>query len=219
MFKLGNPKNVFWEAFLLTVIVFVFGLFIGLAVENSRVQTVSDYYANSEISLIDVLALNNVVSLANQSCADLVVANLEFADKIYLESKILDNYDSANKLSDSIKLVHKRYDLLRTLLWVSASKAQEQCKGKFSIVVYLYQRETADLAEKASQNVWSKVLQDLKQQEGANIVLIPISIDSNLGSLNTMVAKYNIRNYPAVVINDQVVTTLMSVSELEKYLK
>lgn len=218
MVKLGDPKNVFWEAFLLTVIVFIFGLFIGLAVENSRTKDVNEYYVNSEISLIDILALNNIVELDNSSCGDLIVSNLEFADKIYEESRVLDEYDSANKLSDDLKLTHKRYDLLRTLLWTSASKVQEKCKAKFSVVVYLYHRETADLTEKASQNVWSKVLQELKQQKGSEIVLIPISIDSDLSSLHTFVAKYNIKDYPVVIINDNVVDEVSSVAELEKYL-
>lgn len=219
MVKLGDPKNVFWEAFLLTVVVFAFGLFIGWSIEDSRVQEVNEYYVNSEISLIDVLALNDVASLENSSCAEMIISNLKFADKIYLESKILDDYDAANKISDNIKLVHKRYDLLRTLLWVSTAKTQEQCKGKFSIVVYLYHRETADLTEKASQNVWSKILQDFKQRKGAQIVLIPISVDSDLSSLQSLISKYGIRSYPAVIINDHVIAEVKSVDELEEYLK
>jgi len=218
MMKLGDPKNVFWEALLLTAIVFVFGIFLGLAIENSRIEDVNEYYVNSEISLIDILALNNVISSGNSSCSELIVSNLEFADRIYEESKILDDYDEASKLSDNLKLVHKRYDLLRTLLWVSSSQTQKECQGKFSIVVYLYHRETDDLTERASQNVWSRVLQDLKEKKGSEIVLIPISVDNELSSLQTMVGKYKIKGYPTVIIDDKVITELKSVSELEEYL-
>jgi len=219
MLKLGNPKNVFWEAFLLAVIVFVFGLFIGALIEGSRVQEINSYYENSEISLMDVLALNNVASLENISCGNLIDSNLLFADKIYEESKILDDYDSANKLGEGIDLVHKKYDLLRTLLWIGALKTQEQCKDEFSIVVYLYQRKNADVSGQATQNVWGKILQDLKEKKGSEIVLIPISVDSNLSSLDSMIAEYGLNDYPAVIINGYVITEVASVSDLEMYLK
>ena len=215
----GNPKNVFWEALLITIVVFVFGVFLGYALENSRIDKINEYYVNSEISLIDALALNNVIALGNSSCSELVIANLNFADRIYEESKVLNNYDEANKLSDNIKLVHKRYDLLRTLLWASALETQRQCKGDFSIVVYLYQRETEDLAQKATQNVWSKILSDLKENRGAEIVLIPISVDKELSSLQNMIAKYRVKTFPVVIINDNVINELKSEQELEQYLK
>ena len=219
MFKLGNPKNVFWEAFLLAVIVFVFGLFIGTLIEGSRVQEIKSYYENSEISLMDVLALNNVASLENISCGNLIDSNLLFADKIYEESKILDDYDSANKLGEGIDLVHRKYDLLRTLLWIGALKTQEQCKEDFSIVVYLYQRKNADVSGQATQNVWGKVLQDLKEKKGSEIILIPISVDSNLSSLDPMIAEYNLTDYPVVIIDGYVITEVTSVEDLEMYLK
>ncbi|MDP3987502.1 MAG: hypothetical protein Q8P81_04735 [Nanoarchaeota archaeon] len=218
MVKLGNPKNVFWEAFLLTVIVFVFGLFIGVLIEGSRVQDINDYYENSEISLIDILALNSVATLEGSSCDDLIDSSLAFADRIYDESKILDNYDEANKISDRIQIVHKKYDLLRTLLWVGSSKTQEQCDNNFSIVVYLYHRDTADINERATQNVWSKILGDLKEKKGSEIVLIPISVDSELSSLKAMTAKYDIDSYPVVIINGKVITKTTSVADLEDYL-
>ncbi len=218
MVKLGNPKNIFWEALLLTVVVFASGIFLGIAFENSRVEKVNTYYVNAEISLVDILALNNFISSSDASCRGLLVSNLEFADKIYEESKVLDDYDSANKLSDDLKLVHTRYDLLRTLLWVSASEARIKCKGDFSIVVYLYDRETEDLADRASQNVWSKILQQLKEKQGSNIILIPISVGGDLSSLKAMTERYDIANYPVVIINDVVIRDLKTVDELEQYL-
>ncbi|HLC78721.1 MAG TPA: hypothetical protein VJH92_06365 [Candidatus Nanoarchaeia archaeon] len=215
---LQSPKNVFWEALILTVVVFVFGLFLGLALEKSRISDINDYYVSSEISLIDTLALNDATSFENTSCSDLILGNLLFADKIYIESKILEDYEEANKLSDSLKLVHKRYDLLRTLLWINANNVKLQCKGDFSVVVYLYERETTDLAQKASQNVWSKVLKDFKEEEGANIVLIPIATDSDLSSLRVIVSRYDLDSYPVVIVNDQVIDQLKSVQGLKEYI-
>ncbi|MFH1889874.1 MAG: hypothetical protein ABIJ58_03290, partial [Nanoarchaeota archaeon] len=188
MLKLGDPKNAFWEALLLTIIVFIIGLLIGMAVENSRAGKLEVSLENAQVSLIDVLTLDSVSSLGNLSCDNLISSNLAFADRIYEEAKILNNYDAANKISDNIKIVYKKYDLLRTLLWSGASKVRIQCPDRFSIVVYLYQRESANIEEKAAQNVWSKILGDLKESRGGDIVLIPISVDNDLSSLALMIS-------------------------------
>jgi hypothetical protein len=104
-------------------------------------------------------------------------------------------------------------------LWVSASNAQKQCKGNFSIVVYLYERETGDLAKRATQSVWSKVLAELKAKEGSNIILIPIAVDGKISSLQTLIGKYKLNSFPVVIINDKVIYDIGSVNELEAYLK
>ncbi|MBU2503528.1 MAG: DsbA family protein [Nanoarchaeota archaeon] len=218
MLKLGDPKNAFWEALLLTVIVFVIGLLIGVAVENSRADKLNTSYENSEISLMDVLTLESISSMDGLSCDNLIGSNLAFADRIYEESRILDNYNSANKISSEIKTVYKKYDLLRTLLWSGALKVREQCPDRFSIVVYLYQREGSSIDEKAAQNVWSKILGELKERRGGDIVLIPISVDNDLSSLALMISQYNISSYPAVIVNDHVFTEPVTVEDLESYL-
>lgn len=216
---LGNPKNVFWEALFLTVVVFFFGLLIGYAIEGNRLDDINVYYAQSELSLMDILALNSLIDMENSSCNELITSNLKFADRIYEEARTLEKFEGAGKLSDNLKLAHKKYDLLRTFLWVNAMKVKRECIENFSVVVYLYEQETEDLAQKATQNVWSKILFDLKQKEGAKIVLIPIAVDSGLASLNSLINKYEISSFPVVIINENVLMDLKSVEELERYLK
>jgi hypothetical protein len=216
---LGNPKNVFWEALLLTIVVFAFGLLLGITLEESRFNTITDYSAKSDISLMDILALNNLVSSGNASCETLTTSNLEFADRIYQEARVLDQYESSGKITNDIKIAHKRYDLMRTLLWINVKETSKKCESDSSSVVYLYQQETQDLVQKATQNVWSKILFDFKQKEGDKIVLIPIAVDGGFVSLNSMIKNYPISSYPVVIINDKVVSNLESVDQLEKYLK
>ena len=216
---LGNPKNVFWEALFLTIVIFVFGLLLGIGLEKIRTDKINVKYVESEIFLTDILALNNYVQSNNFSCSQLIESNVKFADRIYEEAKSLSDYETAQKLSDGLKLTHKRYDLLRTFLWMNAERAREICKGDFSVVVYLYEQNIEDLAKKATQNVWSKILSDLKEKKGAEIVLIPIAVDGGLSSIETMVSNYKIKEYPVVIIDGTVITGLSSVEELEKYIK
>lgn len=218
MVKLGNPKNAFWEALLLAIVVFVFGIFLGIGFESSRTNKINEYYAKSEIFLMDFLALNNIDNL-NLECEKLITSNVEFADRIYDEAFLLEKYEDAGKISDNIKLAHKKYDIARTLLWTNVIRVKEKCEN-FSYVVYLYEYETKDLFQKAEQKVWSRILFDLKQKKGNEIILIPIAVDSNLSSLNSLVSRFNISRFPVVIIDDEhIIEELNSVEGLERYLR
>ena len=154
-----------------------------------------------------------------QRARDLIDANVKFADKIYEEAYVLEQYEDSGKLSDNIRLAHDKYDILRTFLWVNSIETSKKCKGSSSTVVYLYQYEPKDLTKKATQKVWSRILLDLKQQKGNKILLIPIAVDNNLVSLNSKLKDLNITEFPVVVINDKnIITELSSVEELKEYL-
>lgn len=216
---LESRKRVFWEALLLTVVVFLFGLLIGVAYESTKSSDMNDYYIASELSLMDVFALNSLITMGSENCSDLTEANLNFADKIYQEAVILDKYEAAGKITNEMEVVHKRYDVLRTFLWINTIQTSKKCEKDYSTVVYLYEYSSDDLAQKAKQNVWSKILSDLKEKEGSNILLIPIAADSNLTSLDSLTSKFDITKYPVVIIDEEhVIDELSSVDEIDKYL-
>ena len=216
---LKSRKHVFWEAFFLTVVVFFFGLLIGVAYEGSRIDEINKYYSVSEISMMDLFLLGNYAASGDMTCENLINSNIEFADRIYEEAILLEQYESVGKIDEGLLLTHKKYDLMRTFLWSNCIKALEVCGNKFDLVVYLYEYETKDLAKKATQIVWSKILFDLKQKKGDDIVLIPIAADSSLISLESLLKGFNLTNYPVVIINNEhIITELSTVEELEKYL-
>jgi hypothetical protein len=218
---LKSRKHVFWEALLIAVAIFIIGFLLGIAFENNQINKIANFYSQSEISLMDILAVNSLVDLDNSKCDDLIQANLDFADRIYQEAKIMEMYASAGKINEeSFWVVHKRYDLLRSFLWINSQKIIEKCpENGFSSVVYLYNYQDLDIDEKATQNVWSKILFDLKSIHEDEIVLIPIAVDSDLVSLNSMIKKFEIKKYPAVIINNEFVfTELYSAEELSRLL-
>ena len=219
-----NSKNAFWQALILTVAIFLIGIFIGVAYEGSRLTKVNDYYVLSEISLMDAFALSKLTDVINATdaanCKILIDSGIEFADRIYNEAITLEKYEDSGRLIDTIKLSHKKYDLLRTLLWINFMNIPDTCKKDTSVVIYLYEYNTEDLVKKATNKVWSRILFDLKQQEGKNIILIPIAADNDLISLNSLISRFNISSYPAVIIDEKyVVSEVKSVEDLEKYLK
>ncbi len=214
----GNKKNVFWEALLIATLIFILGLLIGVFVESDRLQQINDYYSQAQVSLIDSMAMSN--SLSNSAnCQSMINSSISFADNIYSQALLLEKYEASGKISSSITIAHSEYDLLRTILWQNLITIKAECSNHFNFVVYLYKDTSTDLNQKAMQGVWSNILSDLKQKEGNNMILVPISVSSNLSSLNLLTQDFNITSYPAVVINDKTtIYTLQSVNDIEKYL-
>jgi|TARA_Y100000310_G_C20639364_1_gene793010 hypothetical protein len=216
---LGHRKNVFWEAFLLTATIFILGLLLGVAFEKSQTNKLNEYYLNAEISLVDIMALNNFVDLEDMTCSQLISSNMLFADRIYEEALIFENFEDSWKITGNVVLLHERYDILRTLLWINVMKTREKCSEDFSSVIYLYEDSTDNLNKKAVQKVWSKILFDLKKEKGEKVILIPIGVNNDLTSLDLILSDFGVSEFPVVIINDEhVIQELNSVSELEKYL-
>lgn len=214
-----GSKNVFWQALILTVAVFIIGIFMGVIYESSNLSQISSAYSQSEVLMMDAFALNNVVVNASD-CQAVLNSNVNLADRIYSEASVLENYENSQKLTPGFQVEHQKYDLMRTLLWMDSTKMIDSCSGNFSLVVYLYQYTTSNLNQKAKQAVWSNILYDLKQKEGNRIILIPIAVDSNLSSLNYVLSQYKIPGYPTVIIdNKYVLSNITSVSDVEKYLR
>lgn len=216
---LGNKKNVFWEALFLTIVVFLFGLLLGVAIEGRRVDNINDYYAQSEIALMDVLAMERLLEVETGTCSDLMESSRNFANRVYEEARTLEKYDESSRLSEGIKLAHQRYDLLRTFLWINSMKIKQKCPGEYNYVVYLYSLEIKDLTNKATQKTWSKILMDLKNDLGEDVILIPIAADQEIDSLELILNEKDIEKFPAVVVNgEEVLYDLKTVDELKDIL-
>jgi hypothetical protein len=216
-------KWIFLEALLVTIVVFVLGILIGVSFESGRINEMNDYYMTSEVSLTDIIALNQMVDLGYVDCAELKKTNLDFADRIYSEAKLLEQYEEAGQISDNIQLVHKKYDLLRTFLWINLIHSSEQCGKNSSYVIYLYNYGEEDLNKKATQSVWSKYLEDLKEEMGEDLILVPIASNTGLDSLDALIKKNNISEFPVVIANkgndSLVIRDMDSLLKLKDYLK
>lgn len=215
---LKSKKNVFWEALIVTIAVFLAGLFLGTLMESSNSNKISNFYTSSEISLTDAMAVSSMVESKDFDCNSIKKNNIDFADKVYKEALLLEQYEDAGKLTEDMKLLHKKYDLLRTLLWYSNQNSLKRCQN-YNLIVYLYESDNEDASVKATQNVWSKVLFDVKTAHSGDVLLLPIAADQDLSSLNLLVDKFNVTQFPAVIINnDEVLYNLDNKDDIETLL-
>ena len=213
-----NKKNAFWQAFFLALLLMSLGVVFGIYIEQMRGDATNVSFYKSETDLYDSFAIGKLLQNPQVSCEDLKMVNINFADQIYLESQELEKYEESNKITNSIKILHRKYDLLRTLLWMNVIDVKTKC-GNVNTFVYLYEYNTENIEKKSKQVVWSKILQELKAEEGDNVMLIPIAVDQEITSLDYLLKSYKLGETPAVIINEkEVLYNHKTSEELKEYL-
>ncbi|MEK6927697.1 MAG: hypothetical protein AABX11_04660 [Nanoarchaeota archaeon] len=200
-------KRIFWQALLSTLLIFGIGLILGLFLENYRSDNAEVMLINSEVRILDEQLRISSLGVINVSCDTVRSNTFDFANEIYLEALKLEDYDSSHKFKDTFLVLHKRYDLLRFLLWTEVLGLEQRCGQTFHTIVYLYDYSSDDLQQKARQNYFGRYLGELKEKYPEDMLLLPIAADMDLSSVNYVLDKYEIANMPAVIFDGQVVIT------------
>jgi len=215
---LKSRKHVFWEALAVTVVVFLMGLLIGIMIETGNSNKISNFYVRSEIDFADGLAISQLSEDVRIACDEVGKVNIDLANRVYEEAALLEDYEEAGILTDNLKLMHQRYDLLRTLIWIGNQRSLNVCDN-YDLVVYLYEYDVQDSDKEATQDVWSSLLLDLKD-EREDLLLLPIAADQDLASLDLLIKGYGIEKIPAVVVNNKkILYTLDDVNNIRDFLR
>ncbi|HLC32058.1 MAG TPA: hypothetical protein VJK51_05310 [Candidatus Nanoarchaeia archaeon] len=212
-------KHAFWQALVFTVIVFGLGLLMGYFLELSRARTVQGVLFNSEINLLDEQLSARSLNSFNTSCEAALQNVLAFADRIYLEAVQLEEYDAASKFDKSLALLHRRYDLLRFMLWLQAIELKRNCESDVHTVVYLYEYGAEDITTRAYQATYSRLLTDVKEQYAGEVILIPLAVNTDLHSVDLALSAYSLERYPAIIIDEtHVLSGMIELQEIQSYL-
>ncbi|PIN90519.1 hypothetical protein COU60_01720 [Candidatus Pacearchaeota archaeon CG10_big_fil_rev_8_21_14_0_10_34_76] len=213
----GN-KHVFWQALVFTIIIFVIGLIFGFFIESYLAGQIEYSLAKSEINLLDEQVRIRAIGGFDIDCDKSKRGLFEFADRIYSEALKLEEQSSSSQFDkETFDLLHKRYDLLRTMLWVESNEIKELCGDNFHTLTYLYESETTNTGVRAKQLYFSRLLAEIKDEHPEDILLIPIAIDTGLSSLEMIIENYEITDFPVVVINGEIkVSEVVTKSEFEK---
>lgn len=217
---LKSQKHVFWQALILTVFFFSVGVLIGFLIESNRTKDILETYQQLEVDMLDIKIQSELFSLGDLNCQNAVEENVEFADRVYHEAKKLDRYGDSSRFTKGILLQHKKYDLLRTLLWLNSMKIKEKCNSDFNILVYFYDYDEPELEINSRQKVFSGILGELKERHGSDIILIPIAGDLELSSVRMMIEKYDVSVLPTILINEEIkIEDVNNIEDIEEHLR
>ncbi len=212
-----NSKRAFWQAFLFTIIVFGLGLILGFFFEIIRAGYAQNVVNAAEISLLDEQLRNRGINELNVSCSVAISSTFQFADEIYSDATSLEKDDASTQFSNRLASLHRKYDLLRTMLWFESISLKERCGPSFHTVVYLYDYKPSDVDIQAKQNFFSRILLDLKYKYPTEILLIPIATNTDLGSVDLALQRYGVPTSPAILIDERaVITDVVTLEELER---
>ncbi len=215
-----SQKHVFWQALIITILVFSLGIISGIVLENWRTSKVDYLYKQSEIDLLDIKLQSEIYSQGNFNCEEAINENINFADRIYKEALILERYEKASQLTEDIKLSHKKYDILRAILFLNSIEIKRQCNASYYEIVYFYKVNDPNIEIKSKESVFSRLLSELKEKKGKDILLIPIAADNNVTSINLLLNKYSVsqNELPVILIDRKIkVRNIENINDLIKY--
>jgi len=210
-------KHAFWQALVFTVIVFSLGIVLGFFLELGQSEKIYYNLIDSELNILDEQLRQRIVSEENVSCELAKESIFSFADKIYADAFALESADGTGRLTD-LTVLHKRYDLLRTLLLLEAEKLKKRCGEEFHIVLYFYLYNTEDIEITSRQNYFSGQIFDLKLEYPEDIILIPIAVDTGVSSVELLVESRNVKNYPVIIVDGEKIIAEFSTLEQLKTL-
>jgi len=202
----GAFRSPYFTAGVITLFIFFSGLLLGVFLDNWRYSTVQNSISTVDVDSNDAILLTLFFQrFGNQSCATALQENLMFNDRIYQDGKTIENYLNQNRFTPELQNEWRKYILLQTQFWFNSMELKKDCGFSYANVLHLYKTDVTDPQEQSVNKVQSQVMLDLKNKCGNKIMLIPLSVDQNISTVDAIVAQYHITRFPAVVINEKTV--------------
>ncbi|MEM2121990.1 MAG: hypothetical protein QXU20_05035 [Candidatus Woesearchaeota archaeon] len=213
-------KKIFLKTLALTLMVFVIGFYAGILLDNLRLEEVKSRMTEIDNLWNDVRLLQSYIQKISENktlyCDFLLKENLKAGDKIYDEGKRIEEYEKTNRFTPTLELEKERYALLDLQFWLNSIELKKACNANYSTVIYFYSQYNKTI----EQGFQDRVLWDLKQKCGPQIIYITFPADMEITTLEVIKSVYNIEKIPAILINESLVLySPVSMRELENYVK
>ena len=158
-----------------------------------------------------------VINSFDIGCDVAITNTFDFADKIYIDAHNLERFDESSSLISTFRSIHRRYDLLRTILWVEIIDLKEKCDSDIHTVVYLYEYEPDSAETEARQNLYSAVTGDLKSKYDNEVLLIPIAVNLDVSALDMILTNYALTEFPVIIVDEtHTIDGLITIEDLEE---
>lgn len=211
-----TQSDLFWKAGVLTLLIFLIGVFVGYWLDSTRVESVREEYQLMEIGSNDARLQNlyyQTFRNTSNFCEPAIEHNLAFADFIYTEGAKLEEYEKANRLSPSLVTDKKRYVLLQLQFWLNSIELKRECNASYVNLVYFYSHYNSTV----QQQVQGDALLELKRNCGRRLMLIPIPVDLNITTVDMLKAQYGVTDTPTILVDEETkLEGLRSIADLRE---
>lgn len=212
-------KNIFVKTAIITIAVFVIGMYFGSVLDNMRVEEIKGRITQIDNLWNDVRLMQSYIQKSSNStdyCDFLLDENLRVGDKIYQEGLKVEEYENSNRFASSLVMEKERYALLDLQFWLNSIELKSLCNGNYSTVTYFY----SQYSRTAEQKFQDRVLWDLKQKCGPNIIYITFPADMDISTIEVVKNIYGIDKIPSILINENIkLDSPVTLEDIEEYVK
>ncbi len=206
--KLSLP--IYIAAFVFTVLIFVIGMYVGHIVDVSNVSSLSGQV--SQISQrVNSIHLLFLMDENNSAFCPVFKEELNSLDSEIETIGYKLSFLEERKNVQDVKL-KKEYFLLETESYLLSQKLNTLCNDNTTLLVYFYSNTNCSTCHIQGNNILDA--RDVVGKQNKSVKLY--SFDGDLGSTvaNALKLKYNVTNYPSIIVNEQIYPGLHSRDDL-----
>lgn len=206
--------NLYIKALLISIVIFVSGLFVGLFIERffvSDLATRTSFIENSvqEIELemlyfqgldeaFSCDFLNEIVRKTNNNLDMLAGQLLGYSEKNILFTGI------------EIKNIKSRYTFLLVKDWLLQERIKKSCGTNTVTILYFYDTEGCDDCV-----IQGNILTILKNSFKERVMVFPLDVRIGVTMVDILMNRFNITSTPALVIDETVYSGITTKEQLK----
>ena len=206
--------NIYVKAFLITVLVFVFGLFVGLNIERFMLSNLEKRSSSVESSIRDIeLELLYFQGLGEKdSCTFLKEVVRKTNNMLDVMADQLGSYNEKDILftSGQIADVKATYTSLLIKDWILQDRIKKECNSTVVSVLFFY--STKDCDDCVLQGDVLTLLKDVFKDR---LMVFPLDVGVDSDMIGILMSKFGVKSTPSLVVNGQLYSGIMQKDKLK----
>lgn len=212
--KRGFRKNRYIGVYVFTLMIFITGVFVGWMFSSFLLLK---YQETQELLRAQLIGMDMRGDLLEEGEICNFTLERMFEDKSELGATITQLEDKKGKEDSEVLLIKEFYQLVELETFLMAEDFNEQCDANLTLVLFFYTNEEEGLGDERSEDL-GYILSNLFTRYLSFEVFAFDDITDN-PALNALREKYEIEEYPSVVINGELYPGYYSSYQIEQMLE
>jgi hypothetical protein len=210
-------KNRYVLALFISIILFVMGFLLGLALSEYKIEYIKGMYeeqsADYESLQFQYVYLENLENLNKTEDCKTIEAVLENNLKFLgpAQEKI-EAYETTGDINNmDYRIIKRKYIIANLRYWLLAEKSKDLCGSDLVSILYFYSQECAICKDQGY------ILSQLKNIFGDKLLIFPL--DTSIKEepiINILRRRYQISEFPTLVIENKVISKFLTKNEILK---
>lgn len=198
------------SVFVLTIIIFVLGVFIGGSLEDTRINNLYTQLQEQDLLLQNIIAESNYIDYllstnSDSATCDTIIGAYYTSIANLDDSRLkLENYmNTAQVRQEEYLRLRAHYSNVQVNYWVLANRISNLCAQDLNTILYFFSEDRRVCPSCQDQGIH---LGYVKQVLRDDVLIFSLDVDNNLGPSHLLKQNFDVnsRELPVLVINDEV---------------